>query len=467
MKNLRSSLRVRIAGVILLCGIIPCLIFQIAMLGNYEDEILQIRIYDTQRQCESLAKQMLEKNYIQTGLDENIDKGIMELAHLIEGRILITDRSLIVIRDSANLSQGATLMEESAVRCMRGETISRYDEKEKYLEVAVPVADGDWVVGGIMVRISAASMENTILAFREKAWILMAVLAASVVVLALILAYLLVRPIIRVGTIMENTVESYDNEMQNISTYTEMESIISSVKTTMSRMRLLDKTRQEFVSNVSHELKTPITSIKVLAESLVGQENIPVEIYQEFMGDIAQEIDRESQIIEELLSLVRLDKEAALVIKSTYINDLLEMLIKRLQPIASERGIEIVLESFRPIMAEIDENKLGLAFSNLIENAIKYNKDGGWVHVSLNSDLHYFYVTVEDSGKGIEDADKEHVFERFYRGDKSHSSKIAGTGLGLSITRNAVMLHHGTVKLESQVGVGSTFIVKIPLHYQN
>lgn len=466
MKNLRSSLRIRIAGVVLLCGIIPCLIFQLAMLRNYEKQIIEIRMYDAQQQCNVLARQMLAKNYIQSGQDENIESDIRELAKLINGRILVIDRSLLVISDSAEQAEGNTVMSESALHCVRGEGSSGFDEKGAFLEVTVPVTDGNFIMGGILVRIPAASLEETMNAYHQQAWIWLAGLAGAVVLLAVLLAQLLVRPIIRVGNVIENTVESYDNEMQTIPTYTEMESIISAVNTTMGRMRLLDKTRQEFVSNVSHELKTPITSIKVLAESLIGQDNIPVEIYQEFMGDIAQEIDRESQIIEELLSLVRLDKEAALMIKSTYINDLLELLIKRLQPIAAERKIEIVLESFRPIMAEIDENKLGLAFSNLIENAIKYNKDEGWVHVSLNSDLHYFYVTVEDSGKGIEEADKEHVFERFYRGDKSHSSKISGTGLGLSITRNAVMLHHGTIKLESEVGKGSTFIVKIPLHYQ-
>ena len=101
-----------------------------------------------------------------------------------------------------------------------------------------------------------------------------------------------------------------------------------------------------------------------------------------------------------------------------------------MKPIADKKKIEVVLESFRPVSAEIDEMKLTLAISNLVENAIKYNRDEGWVRVSLNADHKYFYVKVMDSGIGIPEEDQAHIFERFYRVDKSHSREIGGTGLG-------------------------------------
>ena len=226
-------------------------------------------------------------------------------------------------------------------------------------------------------------------------------------------------------------------------------------------MQSLDTSRQEFVSNVSHELKTPLTSMKVLADSLVGQENVPVELYQEFMQDIAAEIDRESKIITDLLTLVKLNKKAS----NMNINELLDLILKRLRPIAAKRNIELILEGFRPVDAEIDETKLSLAISNLVENAIKYNKDEGWVRVSLNADHKYFYVTVTDSGRGIPEESIDHIFERFYRVDKSHSTEIEGTGLGLAITRSAIMMHHGAIRVKSQVGEGTTFSVRIPLTF--
>ena len=162
--------------------------------------------------------------------------------------------------------------------------------------------------------------------------------------------------------------------------------ISTEVNKMLERLKTLDDSRQEFVSNVSHELKTPITSIKVLADSLNGQDDVPVELYKEFMHDIVEEIDRESQIINDLLSLVRMDKTAAeLNLATQNVNELVERVLKRLKPIAEEKNIELVLESFRPVVAEIDEVKITQVITNLVENGIKYNVANGWVRVSVNT----------------------------------------------------------------------------------
>ena len=217
---------------------------------------------------------------------------------------------------------------------------------------------------------------------------------------------------------------------------------------------------------MSHELKTPITSMKVLADSLIAQDDVPVEIYKEFMTDIADEIDRENKIINDLLSLVKMDKTAAdLNIESVSINDLIELILKRLRPIAGQKDIDVIYESVREVTAEVDEVKLTLAISNLVENAIKYNKEHGYVKVTLDADHQFFTIVVEDNGIGIPEESKEHIFERFYRVDKSHSRKIGGTGLGLAITRNAILMHRGAIGVESEEGVGTAFYVKIPLTY--
>ena len=213
-------------------------------------------------------------------------------------------------------------------------------------------------------------------------------------------------------------------------------------------------------------MKTPITSMKVLADSLLMQEGVPEEIYREFLSDINAEIEREDKIINDLLSLVKMDKTtAALNIESVSINDLLDVILKRLHPIAQSRNIELIYESFRPVTAEIDEVKLSLAINNLIENAIKYNYDDGWVRVSLNADHKFFYIKVSDSGVGIPEDCKDSIFERFYRVDKARSRDTGGTGLGLAITRNAIVLHRGSIKVYSKEHEGTTFSVRIPLNY--
>ena len=220
------------------------------------------------------------------------------------------------------------------------------------------------------------------------------------------------------------------------------------------------------MANVSHELKTPLTSMKVLADSLLANPDAPAEMYREFLSDITAEIDRENQIITDLLALVKMDKKATpLNISSVSINDLTELICKRLRPIARKKDIEVVFESIRPVMAEVDEVKMTLVINNLVENAIKYNVEHGRVKIVLDADHQMFSLEVSDTGIGIPQDAIEHIYERFYRVDKSHSREIGGTGLGLAITKNAILLHRGSITVSSVEGEGTTFVVKIPLNF--
>ena len=283
---------------------------------------------------------------------------------------------------------------------------------------------------------------------------------------SVLVAYLLVQPLGKIRNDIENITEGFEDEELHVNTYRETRQISEAFNKLLGRLKTVDASREEFVSNVSHELKTPLASMKVLADSLVLQEQVPVELYQEFMEDIAKEIDRENDIINDLLTLVKMGKTAPdLNIAPVNINQLLELILKRLKPIAEKKNVEVVLESFRPVTAEIDEVKMTLAVSNLVENAIKYNNEGGWVHVSLNADHKFFYIKVADSGIGIPKEDQDHIFERFYRVDKSHSREIGGTGLGLAIARNAVIIHRGSIKVYSNPGEGTTFTVRVPMIY--
>jgi len=189
-------------------------------------------------------------------------------------------------------------------------------------------------------------------------------------------------------------------------------------------------------------------------------------LYREFLEDIVSEIDRENEIITDLLALVKMDKTATeLNIASISINDLVELILKRLRPIARKKDVEVVFESVRNVVAEVDEVKMTLILSNLVENAIKYNREHGWVKVTLDADYQYFTVLVSDNGIGIPEDSLAQIYERFYRVEKSHSKEIGGTGLGLAITKNAVLLHKGSITVASTEGEGTSFLVKIPLNY--
>ncbi|MEE0673529.1 MAG: ATP-binding protein, partial [Enterocloster sp.] len=135
------------------------------------------------------------------------------------------------------------------------------------------------------------------------------------------------------------------------------------------------------------------------------------------------------------------------------------------RPIAKRSNVELILESIREVTADVDKVKLNLAVTNLVENAIKYNVDSGWVRVTLDADHKYFYVKVADSGIGIPEDSVDHIFERFFRVDKARSREVGGTGLGLSITKNVIQMHHGVIDVESTQGEGTTFSMRIPLNY--
>ena len=161
---------------------------------------------------------------------------------------------------------------------------------------------------------------------------------------------------------------------------------------------------------------------------------------------------------------MRMDKsaESQMNISQVHINHELEMILKRLRPIAKRSNVELILESIREVTADVDKVKLNLAVTNLVENAIKYNIDSGWVRVTLDADHKYFYVKVADSGIGIPEDSVDHIFERFFRVDKARSREVGGTGLGLSITKNVIQMHHGVIDVESTPGEGTTFSMRIP-----
>lgn len=253
-------------------------------------------------------------------------------------------------------------------------------------------------------------------------------------------------------------------EMKGNNEYTQLSDAINIMTT---RLEQVDASRQEFVSNVSHELKTPLSSIKVLSDSLLLQEDAPAEMYREFMQDINSEVDRMTNIINDLLSLVRLDSGGSkLNITEISTTDFLKDIIKQLTPLANRKNITINFESSDDIKIEADEVKLNLAISNLVENGIKYTPEDGSVKISVDADNQNCYITVQDTGIGISEEEQSKIFERFYRVDNSRDRETGGTGLGLAITHSTIMLHNGSVKIISGEGKGATFIVRLPLKYQ-
>lgn len=469
MKKLKfiHSLKFRLFLLVALAGILPNVVLRVGILLSYESRAVSNRSIDVLGQAKILGNQVVTYDYMKDTSLEVINAQLEMLSTIYDGRVLIVNSSFQIVKDTYELDTGKTIISEEVVKSFQGEEINKYDSRNRYIELAIPLKkEGmEQSIGVLLVSVSTDSIMLNYDYLKDNALILE--LASLVIILgfALFWSGRLVRPFGKLTKYLEG-VQAGDEEALMISDYTETQAISDAFNELWGKMRVIDDSRQEFVSNVSHELKTPLTSMKVLADSLLAQGDAPVELYKEFMGDIAEEIERENKIINDLLSLVKMDKAAGtLNVSVVNINELLELILKRLRPIAEKQNIELVLESFRPVSAEVDEVKLSLALNNLIENAIKYNKPEGWVHVSLNADHKYFFVRVEDSGIGIPEEALEHIYERFFRADKSHSREIGGTGLGLAITRNAVLMHRGAIKAHSKEGEGTVFTVRIPLMY--
>ncbi|MBP3735998.1 MAG: ATP-binding protein [Lachnospiraceae bacterium] len=300
----------------------------------------------------------------------------------------------------------------------------------------------------------------------RRVMLILALILILVATAAVLLARILVRPIERLSSAMEDVREGYTSALSSHSVYRETDGIEKAFTSMFARMRVQEELRQEFISNVSHELKTPMTSMKVLADSLITQGEAAPEVYREFLADIGQEIDRENAIIADLTSLSNLDRKGVQMnISEVDMNALLETILKRVQPLAMKRDIALTLYSERPVTAHVDEVKITMALTNLVENAIKYNREHGSVAVRLNADHRSMTITIADTGIGIPEEALDRIFERFYRVDKSRAREVGGTGLGLSLARSVITLHRGTVSVVSEVGEGSEFTVMLPLKY--
>lgn len=473
--NVITSMRFKVFVITFIAIIIPVIVSNFLIgkmaVNNYSEQ--RFEKFKTQNYI--LRNCILSENYMDNQDSEIAEAEMSQLAAGFEGRVEVINSDYIIIKDTYNSDEGKTNISSSVIKAMTGDEVYNYYEEQEYVEYVLPIiSTATDVNGNSQTKILGAMYTRySTTAFKEFYYTILnyiVVIDLLLGVFALIMSWICSRILVKPIKSIEESIEriSNGNLKANIEEKgeTEVKNIIREFNQMVEIIAKQDESRQQFVSNVSHELKTPITSMKVLADSLVGQENVPEELYQEFLTDIAKEIDRENDIITDLLNLVRMDSgNDKINISTVNINELVESTLKRLRPIAEVKNIEVVLESFRPVMADVDEVKFNMVVTNLVENAIKYNVTDGWVRVSLNADHQYFYLKVADSGIGIEDDQQEHIFERFFRVDKARARETGGTGLGLSITKNIILLHEGTVKVHSKEGEGTTFTVRIPLKY--
>ncbi|MFH2122127.1 MAG: ATP-binding protein [Pseudomonadota bacterium] len=234
----------------------------------------------------------------------------------------------------------------------------------------------------------------------------------------------------------------------------------------VTRLRRLESIRRDFVANVSHELKTPITSIEGFAETLLDGALDEPEDARRFVAIIGKQATRLHAIVEDLLALSRVEQEAKreeIVLQELPVGEILQSAIQTCSPRADEEDMTISLECGPTISARINAALLEQAVVNLLDNAIKYSGKGSRIRVEAEQQQDEVLIRVSDNGVGIASQDLSRIFERFYRVDKARSAKLGGTGLGLSIVKHIVTAHHGLITAESRPGQGSVFTIHLPV----
>ena len=293
------------------------------------------------------------------------------------------------------------------------------------------------------------------------AW--MAIVAVAVLVVNALVLRTITRPI---GELNQGIARMGQGDLSarvNVRGRNEFANLAKAFNSMSERLEQLDKSRSQFVSNASHELKTPLSTMKILIETLLYQDPMDPGMAKEFMTDVNKEIDRLNRIVSDLLTLVNIDSGIKMNMEDLDIGALLQEQVKRLAPLARENGIELDCACKETLEVNGDALKLQQVVYNIIDNAIKYTPRGGEVHCTLVRSGKKAIIRVSDTGVGIPAEDLPHIFDRFYRVDKARSRETGGTGLGLSIVKQFVLLHGGTINAESTVGKGTTFVIELPL----
>lgn len=426
------------------------------------------------RKIETLANANIISNRIKKSLLRNLnyvniqllDKTIKDFSRDIGSRVLIIDDKKSVIVDSSDILNNRIMLNEEISRALKSKSTITYYEFENIGNVmyaSVPIIDNGVIVGVSFISTSIDDIYLEIDNISKNILIISILCIIFTTIIGNTLANSFTKPIDEFTDTINKMVLGNLNQKIDIDTNDEFEKLANSFNIMSTKINQVDVERKNFVANVSHELRTPISSMKLLSESLLLQNESNIEIYKEFLRDINSEATRLNNIITELLLLVSLDKEKlTLNYKITYVNLLLDKIIYRLKPLALKKNIQLSYKSDRKFQFNLDVDKIQQAIINILHNAIKYTPENGKVKVHLYSENKDMVIKISDTGIGIPKEHLSFIFDRFYRVDKARARGTGGTGLGLSISAQIVNLHQGVIDVESEVGKGTSFYIRLP-----
>ncbi|MBQ7985841.1 MAG: HAMP domain-containing protein, partial [Clostridia bacterium] len=337
------------------------------------------------------------------------------------------------------------------------------------MSVAVPLIDNGKTVGAVYLVESLYDIDMTIAGIRNNLVVFGIIISILVAMLSLGLSLMTTAPIDNFISVSKEFSKGNFNVKAKEKGPLELVEMAKALNYMSTELDEYEQNRKKFVSDVSHELKTPLATIKLICDSIVTADNTNFEMVQDFLGDLSDEVDRLTRIVERLLTLTKMDSNQN-NLSATPVDFvvMLNAIIRKLSPNAEAKNIALYsdysVEALAPML--LDYDKIWEAIYNIVDNAIKYTPEGGHVKLGLELLGKNVLVKIEDNGPGIPDENKDKIFERFYRLDDSRARDTGGTGLGLAIAKEAVVLHGGAIKVEDAPDGGSVFMISVPYNVE-
>lgn len=388
----------------------------------------------------------------------------------INARILLLDNTGTVLIDSYDAMLGENFIAlkevEAALEGYDSNQVYKLPNGENVMYVGVPISERNEVMGVVLASSSIDDLlQNVNLTLRRVA-LLSGIGLLFTGMVAFLFAQVIASPIEKMIQLVRSFSRGNFGVSIKIEANDEIGQLAESFNDMASKINQVDEQRRKFVSNVSHELRTPLTSMKIISETLLHQPSWDESVYREFMQDIDGEVSRLNRIVDSLLYLVDLERdELVLETQITYLNYVVQNVVRNLKPLAEQKQIHIEIEERDRLQFHMDQGKIQQCLINLVSNAIKYTPENGKIKISVFKDLNDACISIADTGIGIPEKDLSHIFDRFYRVDRARARTTGGSGLGLSIAKQIVTLHGGDIQVTSVINTGSTFTVRLPIRY--
>ena len=423
-----------------------------------------------QRKMELLTNSNIVASVISESFEEGfVNYKLPQMSFLKSSRTIVVNTDSKVIYDShekTNL-KGRFFINSSitsALLSSGADTSNYYKENGSYfVEAAVPVVKNGRTIGAVFMIASGDSTEQLVGRIRNSIIILGVLIMLFVGVFSTTMAGVLTYPVEKL-TAFINNMPKESLQKAEVTSKDEIGQLAMAFNNLIERMAELEDKRHAFVSDASHELKTPLSIIKLLSDSLIQTENPDPEFIKEFLSDMNKEVERLTRIIERLLNLTQMDsRQLNMNLEEIDMRELVGEIHRKLEPLAKNKNIEFKLNvPEEAVLLPVERDTITEAIYNIADNSIKYTEDFGEVSLELTHDLGNVSVVISDNGIGIPKEETVKIFDRFYRVDKARARETGGTGLGLSIALDSVKLHGGHIEVISEENEGSKFTIILP-----